>query len=528
MEGIAERVREQVDALGQMNAASYFVDRNVAEGRGSRPALVLPDRCYTYAEVADRVNRLGNALRSLGVEIENRVMLVLPDGLEFAATYWGAMKIGAVPVPVNGSLTSRELLFTLDDSRARVLVTDAGHWPRLAPLLARAPHLRHVVLVGEVTPAQPRTVPVHGWHELLAASSGELDAELVDRDDMAYWLYSSGTTGFPKGVVHLHHDLLCCQLFASAVMGLGAQDVVLSTSKLFFAYALGTSLHMPAYHGATTLLWPGRPQPEAIAAYVQEREPTVFCSVPTFYASLLRSEEVRPEQFRSVRLCLSAGEPLSPQLYRRWRERFGTELCDGIGTTELTYTFISNRPGRVRTGTSGEVVPGNRVRIVDDAGRDLPDGERGHLLVDAESTCAGYWRQHGRDKESFDGRWFRTGDMYCRDPDGYYYYVGRSDDLFKVHGQWLSPIEVENLLLEHPAVSEAAVVGAPDESGSLKPVAYVVLGGGFAPDPGLVRSLRDHVAASTQGWKSPRRVQFLAELPRTATGKVQRYRLRQP
>jgi benzoate-CoA ligase family protein len=528
MDPTAAAVLEQVAALGRMNAAAEFVDRNLAEGHGSRPALVLPDRCFTYAEVADRVNRLGSGLRSLGVEVENRVLLVLPDGVEFAAAYWGAMKVGAVPVPVNGSLAPEELLFMLEDSRAGVLVTDAGHWPRLRPLAARAAHLRHVVLVGEETPAPSGQVPVHGWHELLAAAPGQLAPELVDRDDMAYWLYSSGTTGFPKGVVHLHHDLLCCRLFAGAVMGLGRDDVVFSTSKLFFAYALGTSLHMASYHGATALLWPGRPRPREIAAYVEERAPTIFCSVPTFYAALLRSEEVRPEQFRSVRLCLSAGEPLSAQLYRRWRERFGVELCDGIGTTELTYTFISNRPGRVRTGSSGEVVPGNRVRIVDDTGRDVPDGERGHLLVDAESTCAHYWRQHRRNRESFEGRWFRTGDVYARDPDGFYYYVGRSDDLFKVHGQWLSPVEVENLLLEHPAVAEAAVVGCPDESGNLLPVAYVVPCGGFAPDAELARSLQDHVARCTQRWKSPRRVEFLTELPRTATGKVQRYRLRRP
>lgn len=514
-----------LDIPDQMNAATYFVDRVVAGGGGDRTALALPDRSYTYQQLLYTINRVGNGLRELGVEVENRVLMVLPDDLPFVATYWGAMKIGAVPVPVNVLFDTHQYEFLLNDSRAKVLVTDAEFWPKLEPALARAPFLRHVILVGgEGGPVAG--IPVHRWDALVSGASPTLEAMPMSRDDMAYWLYSSGTTGFPKGVVHLHHDLLWCQFFARHVLDLQPDDRIFATSKLFFAYALGSILHMSAFHGCTSLLWPERPQPETVARFIEQQRPTVLFSVPSFYAAFLRSDAVRPEQFQSVRLCLSAGEPLAPELYRRWQERFGIELCDGIGATEMVYTFISNRPGHVRPGSSGQPVPGAEIRIVDEAGRDLPPGEQGNLLVKAEFTCGTYWRQHERNKDAFLGRWFRTGDVYVRDDDGYYYYAGRSDDLFKVSGQFVSPVEVENTLLEHPAVTEAAVIGAPDADGNLKPKAFVVLQDRAQPGPDLVRGLQEHVRERIAHYKTPRWVEFVAALPRTATGKVQRYKLR--
>lgn len=518
----------KIEVPARMNAAT-FLDRNVSEGFGGKKALVTPERSYSYAEIHEMANRFGNALRSLGVEAENRVLLVAPDGAEFAASYWGAMKIGAIPVPVSTAFSIGDYEFLLNDSGAKVLVAHASVWSKLELVLARVPSLRHVFLIdGEPPQQQSDSLQVRSWEQMLGAASPELAPVVTDKDDVAYWLYSSGTTGFPKGVAHLHRALLYCQLYALSVLEMRPDDVVFSTFGLSFAYALGTSLHMSTFYGATAMVWPDRPQPKPVADYVEKHKPSLFFSVPSFYAKLLKSEHVRPEQFDSVRLALSAGEPLPAELHRRWEQRFGIELCEGIGSTELTYTFISNRPGHTKAGSSGKVVPGNEVRIVDELGNELPPGEPGHLLVKSEATCAYYWRQHQANKDSFHGHWFRTGDVYARDKEGYFYYFGRSDDLFKVDGQWFSPIEVENVLLQHSAVYEAAVVGEPNADGNVKPKAFVVPRNGHAAAPELARTLQEHVRERTASYKYPREVEFVYELPRTASGKMQRYKLRDP
>ncbi len=519
---------EPIEIPQRMNAVTWLLDRHVATGWGDRVAVITPEAKYTYRALFEWVNRIGNTLRGFELEPENRVLVFQPDGVTQVAAYLGAMKIGAVPVMVSPLLQPTDYEHIVRDSRARVLITTAEWLPLLAPALRSAQFMRAVLVTGTPGELAPLgTIPVVPLERLTASASPRLDALAMSPDDMAYWLYSSGTTGVPKGVVHLHHDVLHCQYYSRNVLHLQPDDLVFSTSKLFFAYALGTVCHMTLFAGATMLLYPDRPLPETLAPFVETFRPTLFFSVPTFYANVLRSPEVRPEQFSSVRMFLSAGEPLPSQVFRQWQDRFGSEICDGIGSTELTYTFISNRPDHLKPGSSGQVVPGNEVRIVDDQGKDLPVGEIGHLLVRAEATCAFYWNQHQRNKDVFLGHWFRTGDMYYRDEEGYFYHCGRSDDMLKVSGVWVSPTEVENLLLEHPVVKEACLIGHADANGNIKPKAFVVLQDGIPPAPELGADLQQFVKQRLAPVKYPRWVEFVPELPRTGTGKLKRHQMRQ-
>lgn len=508
-----------------MNAATVFVDGHVAAGRGDRPAIVETDsgRDRTYAEVWRDVNRMGRAFARLGVRPEERVMILLPDGAAFVTAFFGAIKIGAVAVPVNTLLTSEDYRYLLGDSRARVLVVHARYVDRIQAITGSLPFLHHVVVVGDGPGAYPR------FDDLLAAEADTLEPLDMHEDDAAFWLYSSGTTGFPKGVIHLQHDMqVCAESFGIGVMGMTAADRALSVAKLSFAYGLGNALYMPFFVGATTLLCPDKPDPERIFDLVARYRPTVFFAVPTSYAAMLAAMDTRaePPDFGSVRRCSSAGEPLAASLYERWHARTGVEVLDGIGSTEALHTYIANRAGRVRPGSSGELVHGYDVRIVDADDHDVPDGTIGQLLVKGRSLCAGYWNKQEQTRRALVGEWLRSGDLYSRDADGFFWYQGRSDDMLKSGAYWVSPTEVESALLTHASVLECAVIGREDETRLVKPMAFVVVKQGHLASAELGETLKAHVRERLAVYKYPRWIEFVDELPRTATGKLQRYKLR--
>ncbi len=508
-------------ALGvpeRFNAAAHFVDRHLAEGRGGKVAIECGDERATYAQLHERVNRFGSALRaSFGVRPGERVALLLLDGPAFAYAFFGAIKIGAVPIPTNTLWKASDYRYLLNDSGARVLVISAELLPELNKIdRETCPSLDHVLVVG----GDPNPIDV-----FLDAGDPRLDAELLAHDDPAFWLYSSGSTGAPKGCVHLQHDMVvCAELFAKGVLGIGEDDRCFSVAKLFFAYGLGNALYFPLAVGATSILWPGAPTPANVYATIERHRPTLFFSVPTGYGMLL-AHEGTPD-LSSIRLAVSAGEALPPALYQRFKARFGIDILDGIGSTEALQMFISNRPDDIRPGSSGRLVPGYDARIVDDQNQPVPAGEIGNLWISGESTCACYWNQPEKTQHTIDGVWLRTGDKYSQDQDGYFWYAGRADDMLKVGGLWVSPIEVENALIAHPAVHECAVVGREDHDTLVKPSAYVVLRAGLPPSPELATELQQFVRGRLADYKRPRWVEFLPELPKTPTGKIQRFKLR--
>ncbi len=506
----------------QFNVATYFVDRNLDEGRARATAFFYGDHNLSYGDVAELVNRTGNALLDLGVGMDDRVLMACLDAPEFVGTFWGAIKIGAVPVPVNTLLRRQDYLYLLNDSRARAAVVSAALLPEVAPALEDARRLRQVLVAGG---------PGHGylsWDKRVEHASSALAPAPTSRDDAAFWLYSSGSTGFPKGAVHLHHDMVVClETYAKQVLGIRPTDRVYSAAKLFFAYGLGNALYFPMGVGAESVLFPRRPTPEAAFDVITRHRPTLFFAVPTLYAAMLAVKEAEARfDVSSLRLCVSAGESLPEELYLRWRERFGVEIIDGIGTTECLHMFISNRPGAVRPGSSGHVVPGYEALLVDEDGHPVPRGEIGSLRVRGDSTMAFYWNQHDKTKETLLGPWIATGDKYRQDDDGTFWYCGRSDDMLKVGGIWVSPVEVEAALVRHPAVLEAAVVGREDADGLVKPKAFVVLKEPGQAGDALAEELKGFVKDKIAAYKYPRWVEFLSELPKTATGKIQRFKLR--
>ncbi|MBZ5606078.1 MAG: benzoate-CoA ligase family protein [Acidobacteriia bacterium] len=496
------------------NLADQFVDRHLREGRGEKIAIRCGDRAVTYAQVAEDTTRVGNGLRALGIQPPERVLIALPDGPEFAAAYFGAMKIGAVAVPTNPSLKPADYAYLLDESEAAALIVQADVHAQIEPVLADRRFLRHVIVCGP------------DWDEWLAAQSADLTAALTRAIDPAFWLWTSGSTGMPKAAVHLHRDwICCCENYAGGVLGITTDDVTFSSSKLFHAYGLGNGLMFPFHAGATTVLYPGRPQAAAILKAAQEFRPTLFFSVPTLYAAML--EDGGSYDLGSVRLAVSAAEPLPAEMFRRWKQRFGVEILDGIGSTEALHIYLSARAGKVRPGSTGEPVPGYEIRIVDAEGADVPRGSIGDLLVRGESTARLYWNRPDLSEQRMRDGWFYSGDKYWIDEDGYFWYAGRSDDMVRVSGQWVSPIEVESALVEHEAVMEAAVVGHTEPGGLGTVKAFVVLRQGFAGTDELIRDLQAFVRQRIAPYKYPRRVEFLAELPKNATGKLLRYKLRE-
>jgi benzoate-CoA ligase family protein len=506
----------------EFNVATWFVDRNVAEGRGATPAFRYEDRSLTYADVQALVNRTGNALLDLGVETENRVLMLCLDAPEFLGTFWGAIKIGAVPIPTNTLMRTADYLYFLNDSRARAAVVSAPLLAEAGPALAEAKYLKHVLVAGGAPGSYL------SYEERIAKASPTLAAAMTSRDDPAYWQYSSGSTGFPKGAVHLQHDMvMCCETYGKHVLGIRPTDRVFSAAKLFFAYGLGATSFLPMSVGAQAMLYPHRPTPEGVFEAITRYRPTLFFGIPTLFASMLAVKDAEKRfDASSLRLCVSAGEALPEELYNRWRERFGVEIVDGIGTTEIGYIFISNRPGQTRPGSTGVAVPGYELAIVDDDGRPVPRGEIGNIRVKGDSTMAYYWNKHEKTKETLFGQWIQTGDKYYQDADGYYWYCGRSDDMLKVGGIWVSPVEVEATLIRHTAVLEAAVVGCEDTDRLVKPKAYVVLKDGAGGGDPLADELKAFVKDKIAPYKYPRWIEFVTELPKTATGKIQRFKLR--
>ena len=506
------------------NATSDLLDSNLEAGRGDKVAIrVIGGPELTYAEVATGANRVGNALAGLGVEIENRVLMAVLDGPEFATTFFGAIKLGAVPIPVNTNLKPQDYLYFLNDSRAKVAVVSQPLADAFRQVRGELRHLKHLIVVGEAGPGEL------GFAELTDAADERLDPADTGRDDMCFWLYSSGTTGFPKGVVHLQHDMrVCVDTYARSVLGIGPDDVTFSVAKLYFAYGLGNALYFPFAAGASTILLAGAPAPATVLEIVRRHRPTLYFAVPTSYANTLAADpEVwETADFSSVRLAVSAGEPLASSVLERWRARTGLELLDAIGSTECCHIFISNRPGEVRPDSTGRVVPGYEARIVDDDGQEVRPDEVGSLLVKGDSICAFYWNQHERTKRTIHGEWIDTGDRYTRDADAYFHYQGRSDDMLKVGGIWVSPTEVEAAISAHDAVLECAVVAVVDEQRLVLPEAYVVLQPGRPAGVELEVELRDHVRSRLAHFKCPRDFHFVPDLPKTATGKIQRFKLR--
>ena len=492
------------------NAAPSFVDHPIEEGAGDRVAIAGPDTRVTYQELRDLTDRTAGGLLRMGVERADRVALLLPDGPAFAAVFFAALKLGAVAVPLNTRLAGGDLRAILDDCRPRVLVTD--------PRLVAAAGSRDIAACAD---------RVATCNELLATSPppSSVRAEPVGADAMAFWLYTSGTTGTPKAAVHAHRTLLAWHGYGRGVLAAGSGDRVFATSKLFFAYALGNALLIPLAARASTYLCPDWPDAAAVAGAVRAYRPTLFFSVPTFYSRLLGAG-LPSESFASVRVSVSAGERLPSELSHAWRARFGVEILDGIGATETVFMVLSNRPGESRPGSTGRPVPGVEARIVDAEGRDAEAEREGVLWVKAPSAAAGYWARPEQSARTFDGQWFRTGDVCVRDADGYYYHRGREDDFFKVAGQWVSPGRVESALLEHPAVADAGVAGAEDTAGLVKPFAFVVPRAAGAGSPALKSELLGLLERRLAPHERPRDLLIVPELPRTATGKLQRYKLR--
>jgi benzoate-CoA ligase len=500
----------------RFNAASWLIDRHVPEGRGGKVAIECGDERVTYAELAERVNRCGSGLRDRGVMPGDRVMLVLEDGPAFFYAFFGAIKIGAIPIPTNTLWKTADYHYVLNDSSAVVLIVSATLLPAVdAGPRAVFPALRQIIVTG----------PDGTFESWLEPGANMLDAADTSHDDPAFWLYSSGSTGAPKACVHLHHDMLACAtLFGIGVLGIREDDRCFSAPKLFFAYGLGNAGYFPLAVGATSILWPGPPAAAAIYAVIARHRPTLFFFVPTGYAMMLS----QPGDFdlSSVRLASSAGEALPPPLYDRFKQRFGLDILDGIGSTELLHTFISNREGAIRPGSSGQLVDGYDAALLNEEGQCVQPGEVGNLFIRGESACAEYWNQPEKTRETFRDGWVRTGDKYSQDADGFYWHAGRSDDMLKVGGMWVSPIEIERALIDHEAVLECAVIGREDADTLIKPMAFVVVQPGWSATAELARALEAFVRSRLAAYKRPRWVQFVDALPKTATGKIQRFKLR--
>ncbi|MGJ4888618.1 benzoate-CoA ligase family protein [Bradyrhizobium sp. HKCCYLRH3099] len=501
---------------------SWLLDRNVEAGRGDKLAYTDTVSELTYRGLQQQSCRVANVLRRLGVRREERVAMIMLDTVDFPAVFLGAMRAGIVPVPLNTLLTSEQYAYVLADCRARVLFVSEALYPVVKDIVGRMPDLNCVVVSGSNA----------FGHKLLseefARESDQFDTVATHEDEPAFWLYSSGSTGMPKGVRHLHGNLAAtAETYAKQVLGIRESDVCLSAAKLFFAYGLGNALTFPLSVGATTILNSERPTPALMFKLMNRYNPTIFYGVPTLFAAMLHDESLRHEKAGSaLRICTSAGEALPESVGNAWRARFGVDILDGVGSTELLHIFLSNAPGDIKYGSSGRPVPGYQVRLVNEAGQDVPDGEVGEMLVHAPSAGEGYWNQRHKTRSTFEGYWTRTGDKYVRDADGRYTFCGRSDDMFKVSGIWVSPFEVESALITHPSVLEAAVVPEADPEGLLKPKAYVVLRPSVDRET-LHEALKEHVKQKIGPWKYPRWIEVVDALPKTATGKIQRFKLRE-
>ena len=500
-----------LDLPERYNVGADLLERNLKAGRANKLAIASAAGDLTYSDLFKLTCGAAEALRGLGVRREERVLIVGYDSPGWVAAFLGAIRIGAVPVPVNPLLQrSEDYDHYIDDSLARVVVVDANTEEKLNPALARSDNAPRMIRADQIAPGP------------------EIEVAPTRRDDMAFWLYSSGSTGKPKAVVHLQHDIpYTCVTYAEQVLGITERDITFSTTGLFHAYGFGNNLSFPYWVGASTVLHAGRNTPATVLDAIEKRRPTLFFSAPTLYNAILNFEGAKLRDLSSIRHCVAAAEALPAEVWRRWKEAFELTILDGVGSTEMLHIYCSNRLDDLRPGSSGKPVPGYNLKILDDAGQPAPPGEAGDLYVKGDSALALYWAQHEKSKRSVLGEWFFTGDRYRIDEGGFYWYEGRSDDMIKVSGLWVSPIEIESVLLEHPSVGESAVVGIEVE-GFTKIKAFVITKGDAATGDTLVAELQEHCKGRLQRFQYPHLIEFVLELPKTVTGKIQRYKLREP
>ena len=505
----------------RFNVADYFLYHNVEEGREGRTCLFYRDETYTYADAVRASNRAGNALRELGAEMEDRVLIVLPDCPEFVWTWFGAARAGAVITMVNPLLPSDDYRYYLEYTRARVAVVHESVLEAFSQAAQGARHLRNVLVVGE------EHGDFHSFSEAIGAQPAEMTPADTHRDDVAIWLFTSGSTGHPKGAVHLQHDLpYNTECYAKRVLGVNENDLTVSVPKLFFGYATGTNLLFPFAVGGATALFSERSTPEKLFEVIERYRPTILTSVPTMINGMLNLEGAAERDLSCLRFCLSAGEALPAELYKRWVETFGVEILDGIGSAEMFHIYVTNRLGDVKPGSLGRIVEGYEAEIVDAEGRPVPAGEMGTLRIKGDSAALCYWLAHEKSKATFAGDTCTTGDQFHVDADGYYWYHGRTDDMLKVSGVYVAPAEIENCLLQHEAILEAAVIGHDDGSGLVKPKAFLVLREGHAPGEELAQNVKEFVKSRLALYKYPRWVEFVDSLPKNDRGKIDRKQLK--
>lgn len=509
------------------NSVEHIVEKQIKNGLGSKVAIYCGDDQVTYQELLIKINKFGNALKDLGVERENRILQVLDDTPEFISSFYGAIKIGAVPIPVNPSMKPQDYEYFLNHSRAKVLLIEENVWNTIKDNRDRFIFLQHVIVRSETGCQYP---DVFDYFEFVGPASNELEAALTASEDPAFWLYSSGSTGNPKGVVHIQRSMeVAYKNYAKKILQMNENDRTFSASKLYFAYGLGNGNYFPLSAGGATILLKERPTPELIFKTIEEQKPTIFFGVPTLYGALIQYVEktgVIPD-LSSVRVCVSAGEALPAKFIQRWKELFNVDILDGIGSTEALHIFLSNQIGDLKAGSTGKVVPGYKAKIVNEEAMPVGVNEIGDLVITGDSVSIGYFCNLTENQRKFHGEWMYTGDKYYQDEEGYFWYCGRSDDMLKVGGIWVSPIEIESTLIRHESVLEVAVVGAKNENNLIYPKAYIVLKDEVEPSEALKEELKLFVKQNLAAYKYPREIEFISELPKTTTGKVQRFRLKQ-
>jgi len=497
------------------NVADYILQK--ADELEDKTAYICGDRRISYRELKEKANQAAWAFRESGIEMEDRVLLLMKDTPDLPIAFLGAIKIGAVPVVLNNWLKSEDYRYMFNDSRGKILIVDSLLLHFYQEIKADLRFLKKVVTVGKVNGFDN----FEGW---IGSESSELETAPTTRDDSAFWLYSSGSTGTPKGVIHLHRDIpFAVETYSKNILNIKKEDVLFSAAKLFFAYGLGNGLYFPLTSGATTVLWPDMPTPEAMYENINRFDVTLFFAVPTLYGRMLQADG----SLGKVKRCVSAGEPLPKPIYESWLKRFGVEINDGIGSTEMLHIYISNRFGQIKPGSSGKPVKGYEAKIVDEAGNEVPVGQIGTLMVKGDSRAARYWNMEEKTRAAMIGKWFNSGDKYYQDKEGYFYYAGRDDDMLKVGGIWVSPAEVESALLSHPAVLEAAVIGRKDKQNMVKPMAFVVLKEEKSASEALEKELKEFCKDKIAHYKYPRWIRFVDNLPKTATGKIKRFKLRE-